>query len=377
LLDALAANTGVSSVAELSLSPLFSRTYNSVYKAIKESFDTSNTDRKKRRKLLKNLTRTVASVVPKPNKRPFYLIAPDTTPHPRPYSRTMPEVGYIYQPNTVAGNKPINIGHNYSIVCALPEKNGSDSSSWSIPLSGERVPIESSGVRVASKQIKTLMSDESLPWYGELTVVVADSTYSQRSFLFEQCKHKNLVVVARVRSNRIFYQSPPIQQEASKRGCPKKFGERFNLADESTWHPSNETVETKHTTRSGRQLTVTIQAWHQMLMRGTKTELMYRHPFTLMRVSVADDTDKLVWKPMWLIMMGERLSEISPLVAYQSYRERFGIEHFFRFGKQRLLMTQFQTPELEHEENWIRLVLLAYVQLWAARELATQLPKPL
>ena len=36
-----------------------------------------------------------------------------------------------------------------------------------------------------------------------------------------------------------------------------------------------------------------------------------------------------------------------------------------RFGKQRLLMTQFQTPDVEHEENWIQFVLLAYVQLWA------------
>ena len=105
--------------------------------------------------------------------------------------------------------------------------------------------------------------------------------------------------------------------------------------------------QTKHTTRSGRQLTVTIQAWHQMLMRGTKTEKMYCYPFTLMRISVADDTLKLVWKPMWLIVMGDRREEISPLVAYQSYRERYGIEHLFRFGKQRLLMTQFQTPELE------------------------------
>jgi hypothetical protein len=93
----------------------------------------------------------------------------------------MPEIGYIYQPNTVTGNKPINIGHNYSIVCALPEKNGSDAASWSIPLSGERVPIDSSGVRVASKQIKTLMSDKSLSWYGELTVLVADSTYYPES----------------------------------------------------------------------------------------------------------------------------------------------------------------------------------------------------
>lgn len=46
LLDALAGNSnGSSSVAELSLSPLFQRTYNSVYKAIKESFNTSTKDK--------------------------------------------------------------------------------------------------------------------------------------------------------------------------------------------------------------------------------------------------------------------------------------------------------------------------------------------
>jgi len=48
----------------------------------------------------------------------------------------------------------------------------------------------------------------------------------------------------------------------------------------------------------------------------------------------------------------------------------------FRFSKQRLLMTEFQTPEVEHEENWIRLVMLSYVQLWAAKDLATHLPRP-
>ena len=38
-------------------------------------------------------------------------------------------------------------------------------------------------------------------------------------------------------------------------------------------------------------------------------------------------------------------------------------------------MTAFQTPEVEHEENWVQLTLLAYVQLWAARSLALNLPR--
>jgi hypothetical protein len=131
----------------------------------------------------------------------------------------------------------------------------------------------------------------------------------------------------------------------------------------------------EQTTSKGRILNITILAWHQMLMRGTKEQKMYRHPFTLIRVHVTDDAGNSVWKPMWLIVIGDQREEISPTVAYNSYRQRYDIEHMLRFGKQRLLMTEFQTPDVKHEENWIRLVMLAYVQLWAARELATHLPR--
>jgi len=90
--------------------------------------------------------------------------------------------------------------------------------------------------------------------------LVGDTAYSQRSFLCEQSKHKNLVVVARVRSNRIFYQSPPIEESKKKRGCPKKYGERFDLADAETWHETNETTQIQQTTRKGRLLNITILA---------------------------------------------------------------------------------------------------------------------
>jgi len=205
---------------------------------------------------------------------------------------------------------------------------------------------------------------------------LADSAYSQRSFLFDQSKHKNLVVIARVRSNRIFYQSPPVLESKKKRGCPKKYGERFNLADVETWHEPDETTQTQQTTRKGRILNITILAWHQMLMRGTKKQKMYRHPFTLLKINVTNDMGDSLWKPMWLIVIGDRREEISPIVAYSSFRQRFDIEHMFRFSKQRLLMRSFQTPDVEHEENWIRLVMLSYAQLWAAKDLAANLPRP-
>ena len=79
--------------------------------------------------------------------------------------------------------------------------------------------------------------------------------------------------------------------------------------------------------------------------------------------------------------------------AWNAYRQRYDVEHFrgamllaraiaragafrVRFGKQRLLMTAYQTPEVEHEENWWQLTQLAYVQLWLARYLAERMPRP-
>jgi hypothetical protein len=79
---------------------------------------------------------------------------------------------------------------------------------------------------------------------------------------------------------------------------------------------------------------------------------------------------------MWLIVTGEQREHITLVDAYLCYRQRFDIEHMFRFSKQRLLMTNFQTPKVEHEENWIRLVMLAYVQLWTAKDLSIHLPRP-
>jgi len=380
LLDALASNTGAKSIAELSLNPLFNRGYSSVYKAIKESFDTTsqqmNEQVEDKIETPNNFIRVVSDLIEQPQQRSFYLFAADTTPHPRPYAKTLPERRYIYQPNTIKGNKPINIGHRYSILSILPEKEIDSHAAWAVPLSAQRVSLEKSGTDIASEQIQSVMSDSSLPWSEKLCVLVGDTEYSQRSFLEQQSKHKNLVVIARVRSNRILYQSPLVDELHKKRGCPKKYGDRFDLADAETWHESSETTQIQQTTRKGRLLNLTIQAWHQMLMRGTKQQEMYRHPFTLLRIHVTDNTGDSVWKPMWLIIIGDRRQEISPTVAIKSFRQRFDIEHLFRFGKQRLLMTQFQTPDVEHEENWIRLVMLSYVQLWAAKDLATYLPRP-
>ncbi|WP_219884695.1 transposase [Merismopedia glauca] len=111
-------------------------------------------------------------------------------------------------------------------------------------------------------------------------------------------------------------------------------------------------------------------------MKGTKDYKMHNCPFTLLQVVVSDETDKPLWKPIWLIVMGNCREQICLLDCYEAYRQRYDLEHLFRFGKQRLLMNSYSTPSTHHEENWFQLTLLAYVNLWVFRKLAVILPRP-
>ena len=62
----------------------------------------------------------VSELIDQPQQRPFDLFVADTTPHPRPYAKTLAERGYIYQPNTIKGNKPINVSRPKTFLEDLP-----------------------------------------------------------------------------------------------------------------------------------------------------------------------------------------------------------------------------------------------------------------
>ena len=75
LVDALASNTQAHSVVELSLSPLFRRDYNSLFKAIAQYQSAW---------VHQNLAQLAAPSLPHPQKRPFYLLGVDVTSVPVP-----------------------------------------------------------------------------------------------------------------------------------------------------------------------------------------------------------------------------------------------------------------------------------------------------
>jgi len=135
LLDSLSGNISAHSPVELCEHPLFRRGYSALYKAIVQFFQpqapVSAIEEKKL--FQQSLLKALAPLIPAPTQRKFHLFGLDATPMPRPFAKTLEERTYIHQPNTIKGNKPINIGHLYSLLSFLPERTQNSHIPWSIP----------------------------------------------------------------------------------------------------------------------------------------------------------------------------------------------------------------------------------------------------
>jgi len=380
LIDASSSTPNARSLVELSLSPFFRREYSSVYDAIDSFFQPSEPEKaeEERRAWEQKWVRLIAPYLPQPQQRKFWLFGIDVVPIPRPFARTLPDRTFVYQPNTVVkGNKPVTIGHQYSHLVFFPEKVEVNDLPWVVPLIVRRVHSEEKATTTGAEQIGTVVEDEALPFHGDLCVHVGDTVYSAVTFLGPVVKHENLVNVVRVRSNRVFYRQPLLVVGKRSRGHPTWYGERFSLKDRSTWGEPDTVEETTFTTRKGHTYHVRLEGWRDVLMRGKRDSPMHQYPFTLIRIRVLDEQGCPVYeRTMWLLVIGERRNELSLVEAWEAYSQRYDVEHYFRFGKQRLLMAAYQTPDVEHEENWVWIVALAVAQLWLARDLAEAMPRP-
>jgi DDE superfamily endonuclease len=380
LLDALSGNTAARSVVALSLNAPFRMEYGSVYTAIHAFLPLGEPPwgPAARTAYEQQLRRLLGPYLPSPRQRPFWLLGVDVTPAPRPFADCLADRRFVHQPNTIRGNKPIAIGHAYSALVVLPEKETPQAPPWVVPLSMRRVSSEETDTQVGVDQVQAVLDDESLPFSDALCVTVGDAAYSARSFVGPLAGQESLVTMARLRGDRVLYRpAVPPEEGTAPPGHPTWYGARFDLKDETTWGPPDEETQVDYMTPRGRRYRVHLQGWHSLLMRGSREHPMHRHPFTVVRARVFNGRGELVFqRPMWLLALGPRREELSLLDIWQAYRQRFDLEHFFRFGKQRLLMNAYQTPNVDYEENWWQIVSLAYTQLWLARSRAETLLRP-
>jgi len=374
LIDALSSNTSAKSVTELSLNPLHRRNYASITRSIGEYYSHQN----KIDTTLQNqkLTNLLAESCPEKQTRHYHLFATDCTPNPRVFSETLFDRGIVHAPNPILNNKPITIGHEYSVVTYLPEKLSSEAPAWVIPLSCHRVATHEKGTMIGMKQIHDCIhSNESFKI--QLCVSVGDCAYSSPECLAEAKKNANQVHITRLRNNRKLNYTFLQTQKTNKRGRIKYYGDILNFKDEKTWRTPDEICTIQSKNKKGLVQTIKIESWDSILMRGHRDAIIVDYPFRLLRICVYTFSGELLFKrPLWLIATGSRRGELSLQDIFFSYRQRFDIEHFFRFGKDKLLMNKIQTPDVSHEEAWWQFVMMAYGQLYLAREIANNTIKP-
>lgn len=381
LVEALAHVSKPTTVVELSQEAPFQRSYSVINKVLDafgaESLVTETVN-------VEGVTKTVQKVdpvafskitkpfstlffemLPQETNRKFRLFALDATSTPRIHAHTLDDRSYVHQANQIG--IPVTVGLEASVLTYLPEHITGEAN-WQLPVSLERISTNTTACDVAETQLQLLA--EWTP-ANLLTVIVADCAYgSLKPYSEDQ------VVVARGRTDRKGRR--PISNNQivhKKRGRPRKYEqETIRFIEDlppGTEGGSDEECEYEDTIKHQR-VDVLFNRWNDVYVEGhselvdvVKVEVFSKHDYT-----------KTLFPPLLLILSGKRRREITALEAYQSYRRRFDIEHFFRFVKQKLLFCDYQTPDLDHQISWWWFCCMAYWLLYHVRHIGQGYTRP-
>jgi hypothetical protein len=323
------------------------------------------------------------------------ILQTDKTSVVKGHSPTLADRAHVPIANTlVRGNKPVNIGYEYSFV-NLHAGEGK----WSLPLSSQRIGIEDKSGLVAAKQIRRLLhSNRNVLQSTHLIVNGLDSGYANPSYLDNVKELSQLVSTVRLRAGtKVWDRAAQEDQKTGK--CPKIYGQCYYLIEQSgckTYRNKPKSGEAyqryqtaikdktpdEHLTWSDiigkdRQVTISLQRYCNLLFRTRDGCSMLDKPFDLICVEVRDaKTNKLVFKqPMFLGLFGQKKEQLSTRQAYDAYQKRYDIEPFFRFAKQNMALDGFQTPDQQHLNNWMYIIIMAVWLLFTARNDLTNKPK--
>jgi len=311
----------------------------------------------------------------------FWLLNTDITSIFRPHSPTLPQRRHVYKPNNrVKGNRPVDIGYELSTVglsCRRP-LYGLSEPAWNPPLSMRLVPWGENKNSFTAQQVNDLLDNEDLPLGDELTVNALDSNYCSPEYIVDTHAQANLVNIIRMPSNRNVWKQLSEAEVTQKRlsnknnrGANSVYGQLYKLKEVDSWELPPD-IQTCFGIRlnNGKNVLVSMKVWENMMIRTQRGKSMKDKPFRLVQVRLLDaETQKPLFKRcMWLCLWGARRMELTAEEIYWAYRNRYDIEHFFRFGKQRLLLDKYQTPEEEHLENWMEVVNLAYWLLFVGKD---------
>lgn len=360
------------SATDLSLRPCYHYQYSSIGKSISGIGD----DLAGFESLLSEL---LGEYFPEAGPFRFRLLNTDISPLVRPHAHCLEDRRYVYSAShKVGNNRPIAIGQELSAVGLNMSSVGWQSCDppWNLPLSMSLIPFGQNKNAFTAGQINALLDNGGLPLGRELTVNALDSNYSSPEYIADTYRQPNLVNIIRIAGNRNVWGSMSPgqslahrQSNSDQRGAGKVYGDKYRLSQILDWDlPCHAQSEFGIRLKNGKECIVQAQAWEGMKIRSKRGRCMKGKTFRLccIRLLDAQTGDVLFGRPLLLGIWGERAGELTLEEIFWAYRARFDIEHFFRFGKQNLLLDSFQTPDLKHQEAWLKVVQIAYWILWLA-----------
>jgi hypothetical protein len=392
---ALASFKEAHSLVEFSLSPLYHYQYSSIHKvpAHLSELEGKSSDWK----LPGDITRMCMSYYESSPSQDHLLLQTDTTPVCKPHSPTLKDRSHVAIPNnSVAGNKPLGIGYEVSLVNIADSQD-----SWSLPLLMKRVGFEETASDCAIKQLQDLLNHPELNLGDQLVVNTLDSKYGNAHYLAPVYQHQNLVNITRLRAGMKVYQRYLPEQSAAdcgfKTGAPRVYGEKYYLHFQSqsrTYkHPksgkphevfqrsileldADDYRELSAQSSGGRELIIKLWRYNDMMIRSKDGNNMKDKPFDLLAIRIYDaHSGELVFdREMFIAISGQRKTQITTKAGYNDYRHRYDIEPYLRFCKQRLLLENYQTSNVAYFDNWLLILQLSSWLLYAASKEAEFIP---
>jgi hypothetical protein len=398
----LCSSGGLHHPVELTNSPFCHYTYSNLTKVL-EFNDLAEAD------TLKFLSEYVPPAEQLSHGIGYRVLYHDMTKVAKPHSRCLAGRTYLLDANPVAAHLSLTAGF---AVSALHVGTGRNSGGFAPPLSLERLEVDADKNAAILAQIDRVLRAENLPYnqpqidginaqgnelkrpqVTELTIFSADTGYGKAKFIAPMYdQHHTVVGAIRMRSGvKIWTRaaSPPNTRRST--GAPRLYDQKYYLhegtktkifarkkGDPSPTQPTmqrgidalapSHTEYYNDTMANGRAITVTLKRWNNLYLRSRKEAKMKDKPIDIVQVIICDaqTSERIFTRPMFLAITGKHKDDITAKEAHEIYRGRFSVEHCYRFCNQNLMMNKLQSPEMAHQERWLRLIQLAYWLLYVA-----------
>jgi len=289
----------------------------------------------------------------------------------RPDAGTSPERMFCHVHGRGKNAAQVVPGWPYSVVAAL----GPGASSWALPLDAARLGPGDDDLAVAAAQLREVVARLAAAghWHdGDPAIFIAMDCGYNVTRLAWLLADLPVVLVARVRSDRVFYRDPA-PRDRPRAGHPPRHGEPVKCADPATW-PDPAVRQDGTRARHGPAVVTAWPRVHQALHRACggwehwpeKTHFPVI-PGTLIRLACAGPGGP---EPMWLWASAPAAGHDEVRALWQCYLRRFDLEHTFRFLKQQLGWTRPLLRDPAAADRWTWLMIACHAQLYLARSLA-------